>query len=193
MTTSPAAEARHTPRGLGALLTFAGVAGLISSFVLTNDELELAKNPDFVPSCNLSAILNCTNVMKSDQAVVVGFPNPWLGLIAFPIVLTLGVLLLAKVDFPEWIWAGFQAGVTLGIAFVTWLQYQTIYDITALCPWCMVVWSVVIPTFVYVTIRNVRAWHPGHPIVEFLRDWHALILILWYLAIGAAIYFRFYA
>ncbi len=192
-TTTMVAQGRRTHVGLGALLTLSGIIGLISSFVLTHDELELAKNPDFVPSCNLSAILNCTDVMKSDQAVVFGFPNPWIGLIAFPVVVTLGLLLLAKVDFPEWIWAGFQVGATLGIASVLWLQYQTIYEITALCPWCMATWAVVIPTFIYVTIRNVRAWFPGNPIAEFLGDWHALILILWYIAVGAAIFFRFYA
>lgn len=188
-----AGDARRTHFGLGALLTLSGIIGLVSSFVLTHDELELAKNPDFIPACNFSAILNCTDVMKSDQAVVFGFPNPWIGLIAFPVVLTLGVLLLAKIEFPEWIWAIFQVGVTLGIASVLWLQYQTIYEITALCPWCMATWAVVIPTFIYVTIRNVRAWFPGNPVAEFLGHWHALILILWYIAVLAAIFFRFYA
>lgn len=193
MTTSTVAEASHSPRGLGALLTGGGVAGLVASFVLTHDKLELLKNPDYVPSCNISAVVNCTSVMKSDQAELFGFPNPLIGLTFFAVVTTLGVLVLAKVDFPEWVWAGFQVGVLFGIGFVTWLQYETIYQISALCPWCMVAWSVTIPIFLYVTLRNLRAWFAGNRVVEFLRDWHALILILWYLAIATAIYFRFYA
>lgn len=193
MTTSTGVEVRHTPRGLPALLTVGGLAGLISSFVLTHDKLELIKNPDFVPSCNISAVVNCTSVMRSNQAEAFGFANPFLGLIAFPVIITIGILLLAKVDFPEWIWMGLQVGALFGVGFVTWLQYQTIYNIGALCPWCMLTWSVVIPIFIYVTIRNLRAWVPGHPIVEFLRDWHLLILLLWYVLIGTLIYFHFWA
>ena len=193
MTTLTGAEAPHSPRGLGALLTGGGIAGLVASFVLTHDKLELLKNPDFVPNCNISAIVNCTSVMKSDQAEVFGFPNPLVGLSFFAIVTTLGILLMAKVDFPEWVWAGLQVGGLFGVAFVTWLQYQSLYQISALCPWCMLVWAVTIPIFLYVTLRNLRAWIPGNRLVEFLRDWHALVLILWFIAIATLIFFRFYA
>lgn len=193
MTTSAGVEARHQPRGLGALLAVGASIGLLASFVLTHDKHELALNPNFIPSCNLSAIVSCTNVMKSHQSSAFGFPNPWLGLMFFPIVVTIGVLVMARTEFPEWIWAGLQAGVLFGIGLVTWLQFQSLYEISALCPWCMVVWSVTFPIFLYVTVRNLRAWHPGNPVAEFLRDWHALILILWYVAIVSAIYLRFYA
>ena len=192
MTTSAGVEARHQPWGLAALITIGGIAGLIASFVLTNDELKLAKNPNKIFSCDIGQHFSCASVMKSDQAVVFGFPNPWIGMMVFPVLITLGILLLVKVDFPEWIWAGLQVGVTLGVAFVTWLQYQTTYDIGALCLWCMLVWSFVIPIFVFVTIRNLRAWIPGHPVVEFLRDWALLILLLWYVLIGSLIYFHFW-
>lgn len=190
---STGTETPHVPRGLGALFAGGGLIGLVASYVLTHDKLELLKNPAFVPSCDFSSVLSCTNVMKSGQSSAFGFPNPLLGLIGFSIVITLGVLLVAKVDFPEWIWAGLQVGVGFSIGFVFWLQYQSLYQISALCPWCMVVWSVTIPIFLYVTLRNLRAWIPGNPVVEFLRNWHALILILWYIAIAAAIFFRFYA
>ena len=192
MTTSPGVDARLQPRGLGALLALGGTIGLLASFILTHDKHELALNPNFIPSCNLSAIVSCTNVMKSAQSSAFGFPNPWLGLIAFPIVITLGVLTMGRARLPEWAWAGLQGGVLFGIGFVTWLQVQSLYEINALCPWCMVVWSVTIPIFLYVTIRNLRAWRPGNPVAEFLRDWHALILILWYATIITAIYLRFY-
>lgn len=181
------------PRGLGALLTVGGLVGLVASYVLAHDKLELLKNPDFVPSCDFGAILSCTNVMKSVESNAFGFPNPFLGLMGFPVVITLGVLLLAKVDFPEWVWAGLQVGATFGIGFVFWLQFQSLYDISALCPWCMVVWTVTIPIFFYVTLRNLRAWVPGNRVVEFLREWHALILALWFIAIATLIFFRFYA
>ncbi|MGZ5367474.1 vitamin K epoxide reductase family protein [Aeromicrobium sp.] len=190
---STGAEAPHSPRGLGALLVGGGALGLIAAFQLTLDKLKLAENPDYIPSCNFSSILSCTNIMKSAESSAAGFPNPWIGLMLFPIVITLGVLLMAKVDFPEWVWVGLQAGVLFGVGFVTWLQYESLYDISALCPWCMLVWAVTIPIFLYVTLRNLRAWFPGNRVVEFLRDWHALVLVLWYITIGTLIFFRFYA
>lgn len=190
---APAVDAPHAPRGLGALLTGGGLIGLVAAFVLTWDKLELLKNPDFVPSCDFGAIVSCTNIMKSEQSNAFGFPNPLLGLIGFSIVITLGVLLLARTDFPEWVWAGLQAGVVFGIAFVTWLQWQSLYEIGALCPWCMVVWSVTFPIFFYVTLRNLRAWFPGSPAVGFLRDWHALVVGLWFVVIASLIFLRFFA
>ena len=66
----------HQPRGLAALLAVGGLIGLIASFVLTLDKLELLKNPDFIPACDLGSIVSCSNVMKSDQATIFAFMNP---------------------------------------------------------------------------------------------------------------------
>jgi len=181
-----------TSRPLALLLAVGGLIGLVASFVLTRDKLELLADPDFVPSCDFSTVLSCTNIMKTDQASAFGFPNPLIGLIVFPIVVTVGVLLLARVPLPEWVWAGLQIGVSLGIAFVLWLQFQSLYRIGSLCPWCMVVWAVVVPTFLYVTRRNLMTWLPGSPVSRVLADWHVLVLMLWYIAVVAAIMFRFY-
>src|SRR3712207_6860130 len=41
----------------------------------------------------------------------------------------------------------FRSGITLGVVFVGWLITQSLYSIHALCPYCVVVWAVVIPTF----------------------------------------------
>ncbi|MEV6675377.1 vitamin K epoxide reductase family protein [Streptomyces erythrochromogenes] len=38
-----------------------------------------------------------------------------------------------------------------GFAFTVWLIAQCLYVIGALCPWCVVVWAVMIPLFWYVT------------------------------------------
>ena len=190
---STSTDVRREPRGLAALLAVGGIVGLAASFTLTYDKLELLRNPDFVPSCDFGSVLSCSNIMKTSEAEVFGFPNSLLGLIGFSIIITLGVLLMAKIDFPEWVWAGLQVGLVFGILAIHWLIIQSLYGIGSLCPWCMVVWAVTIPIFLYATIRNLRAWIPGNRVVEFLRNWHALILILWFIAIAAAIFFRFYA
>ncbi|EPR76964.1 Integral membrane protein [Leifsonia rubra CMS 76R] len=48
----------------------------------------------------------------------------------------------------------FNIGIAGAFAFCLWLAYQSIFDLATLCPWCMVVWSVTIPMFWAVTLRN---------------------------------------
>ena len=181
------------PKALAWLFTLAGAVALIAAFTLSVEKVKLLLEPDYVPSCNFSAVLSCTNIMKTDQASVFGFPNPFMGLIGFAVVVTLGVVLLSGVRLPEWMWVGTQIGMTFGAGFIVWLQYESLYVIGSLCPWCMVVWAMMLPLFWYTTVRNLGAWLPGNRVAGFVRDWNVLILALWYVAIIAAIFFRFYA
>ena len=77
-----------------------------------------------------------------------GFPNPLIGIAAFSVVVVTGVLAVAKIELPRWYWVGLMAGTGLGALFVHWLIFQSLYKIGALCPYCMVVWSVTILSFV---------------------------------------------
>jgi uncharacterized membrane protein len=182
-------------RGLAWLMTIGGALALYAATILTVDKITLLQDKidgkTTQLSCNLNAFVSCSSVMNSDEAHVFGFANSIIGIAAFSVVLTLGVLMLARVELPELAWIGLQAGVLFGIGFVTWLQGQSIYDIGKLCPWCMVVWAVTIPLFVFVTARNLRSWIPGSAISRFVSDWTFLIVVLWYVAVIAAIWFKF--
>jgi hypothetical protein len=68
-----------------------------------------------------------------------------------------GTLLLAGLALPRWMWLGLQIGSIFGIGFVIWLVVQSLYVIGALCPWCMVVWSVMVPIFWQVTTDNLAS------------------------------------
>ena len=178
-------------RGLGWLLTVGGAFGLLSAAILIIDKIEFLKNPDKALSCDLNAFVSCGGVINTDQASAFGFPNPIIGVAGFAIVVTLGVLAVARVKLPDFVWLGLQAGTVFGIGFVTWLQTQSIYDIQKLCPWCMVVWTIMIPIFVWTTARNLREFLPGNPVSRFVNDWTLLINILWYVVVIAAIWFQF--
>ena len=45
-------------------------------------------------------MVSCGSVMKSDQAEAFGFPNPMLGLVAYAVVICVGVSLLAGAPSP---------------------------------------------------------------------------------------------
>ncbi|QNS08751.1 vitamin K epoxide reductase family protein [Streptomyces xanthii] len=151
---APAGRAASRP--LAALLALTGVAGLIASWVITLDEFALLKDPDFTPGCSLNPVIACGSVMKSAQASVFGFPNPMLGLVTYGIVVCAGMSLLTGARMPRWYWLTFNAGCAFGVGFVTWLQFQSLYRINALCLWCCLAWVATILMFWAVTSFNVR-------------------------------------
>ncbi len=143
---------------LAILLIVGGVVGLIAAFALTLDKFAVVANPDFVPSCNVSALVGCSKNLKSPVGSAFGFPNPLLGLIMFPAPIIVGLAMVSGVRFPRWFLAAFNVGMAFAIGFVAWLITQSIFnlELRVLCPWCMVVWSVVIPMSLGTTLYNLR-------------------------------------
>ncbi|WP_326700418.1 vitamin K epoxide reductase family protein [Streptomyces sp. NBC_01754] len=143
-------------RRFGWLLVITATLGLGASFVITVDKFELLGDPDFVPACSLNPVLSCTDVMRSEQASVFGFPNPLIGLIAFAVVLAVGAGLLAGARYRAWYWLGLNLGTLAGAVFCMWLMTQALYDIGALCLWCVLVWMVTVFLFWHTTLHNLR-------------------------------------
>ncbi|GLP65721.1 MULTISPECIES: vitamin K epoxide reductase family protein [unclassified Streptomyces] len=143
-------------RAFAALLVITGAAGLLASWVITLDKFKLLEDPDFTPGCSLNPVVSCGSVMKSDQASAFGFPNPMLGLVAYGIVVCVGVGLWTGARFPRWYWVTFDAGCLFGVGFVSWLQFESLYRINALCLWCALAWVATIVLFWYVTSFDVR-------------------------------------
>ncbi|QCX75272.1 Vitamin K epoxide reductase family protein [Streptomyces sp. YIM 121038] len=143
-------------RAFALLLVVTGVAGLWASWIITLDKFELLKDPNFQPGCSINPVVACGSIMKSDQAEAFGFPNPMLGLAAYAVVIGVGMSLLAGARFPRWYWLTFNAGTLFGVGFCTWLQFQSLYRINALCLWCCLAWVATILMFWYVTSFNVR-------------------------------------
>ena len=188
-------ETDVTPRPPHLLLTIAGAIGLVAAFVLTVDKFTLLQDKidgvESTFSCDFSAFVSCGGVMDSDQAAAFGFPNSLIGIVGFAVVTTLGVLLWTGAHVKGWVWAGLQVGALFGIGFVTWLQLQSIYRIELLCPYCMVVWAVMIPLFVGISAYSLRRFHPDSGLTRFVSNWTVLIVALWYVAVASAIWFQF--
>jgi uncharacterized membrane protein len=143
---------------LSILLIVGGIVGLIAAFALTLDKFALLEDPDFIPNCNFSVLIGCSKNLNSPVGSAFGFPNPLLGLMMFPAPLIVGVASLAGVRFPRWFWATFNLGMAFAIGFVIYLISNSIFnfDLRVLCPWCMAVWSVVIPMSLATTLYNLR-------------------------------------
>ncbi|WP_298749120.1 vitamin K epoxide reductase family protein [uncultured Serinicoccus sp.] len=139
MTTATPTDARP-PAYLGWVVLVTGLGGTLASLVLAVERYLLLTNPFYAPSCDLGAAVSCRDVMSSWQGAVLGFPNPYLGLLAFPVVVTLGVLVVGGTALPHWCWAGLSLGTLAGFGFVLWLMSQSLFVIQAVCPYCVVVW-----------------------------------------------------
>ena len=193
---APAPVAAVSPAGrpwLGWLLTVGGGVCLLAAVILTVEKIRLVTDPVYVPSCDLNPILSCGTVMATSQASLFGFPNSLIGVAGFAVVLAIGAALLAGATFARWFWIALQTGVTLAVVFVHWLIAQSLWQIGALCPYCMLVWVVTVPLFWYVTLRNLRSWmEPGARWVRALTAFHAVPLTLWFGALTVAITVRFW-
>ncbi|UOE45149.1 vitamin K epoxide reductase family protein [Agromyces larvae] len=152
----PDAPAPTRRLGLGIALLILGALGLLAAFELSVEKVLTLTDPSHVPSCNVGVLVGCGVNLASWQGGVFGFPNPFLGLMAWPVVITIAVALIGGVRFPRWFWIAFNAGVAGALVFVGWLIYQSIYVLDVLCPWCMLTWAVTIPTFWIVTLDNLR-------------------------------------
>ncbi|WP_431908890.1 vitamin K epoxide reductase family protein [Amycolatopsis thermoflava] len=174
------------------VLTVGGALGSLAAITLLIEKIRLLTNPDYVPTCSINPILSCGSVMSTPQAEVFGFPNPILGVAAFPVVTTIGVALLAGAQLPRWFWTGLHLGTVFGLAFVHWLFVQSVYEIGALCPYCMLVWAVTIPIFWYTTLHGLTAGHLPvpralQPAAHALARYHSTVLTIWFLVLIALI------
>ena len=115
------------------------VLSLVASFVLSVDALRLAEDPNAALGCNINSVISCGTVAAAWQSQVLGFPNAFLGLITEPVVITIAVAGLAGVRFPRWFMLTAQVFYTIGLLFAYWLFHQAMFEIGALCPWCMLV------------------------------------------------------
>lgn len=170
------------------ILLIGSLIGFIAAFAIMYEKLHLLSDPSYKPSCSINPIISCGSVMSSSQGSVFGFPNPIIGLAGFPIVATIGLGLLAGAKFKRWFWICAQLGLLFAVCFIHWLFFQSVYRIGALCPYCMVVWSVTIPMFWYLTLYNLRHGSIATPkqligVVNFAQRHHLDTLVVWYLII----------
>lgn len=179
------------------LLLIGGIIVTAASIALSVEVFNRLKNPNFVPICNLNPVLSCTNVADSSQAHAFGIPNYFLGIAGYGAISAVGLAMLAGAQFKRWFWRLMEAGLVFAFLFMTYLQFQTLYRIGALCLFCMVLWVFTWPLFWYTTLYNLKQGNIALPkhlegLTAFAYRFHAEILTSWYLVVIALILKRFW-
>ena len=184
-------------KSLAWMLITGGAIGWIGALALTIERLHVAANPDAVLSCDISPFISCKSVMLTEQAALLGFPNSLIGLAAFVVPILIGFAILAGAKFARWFWLLFTLGMTGGFAFVVWLFSQSLFVIGALCPYCMVAWTGMIPMFWKQFLFSAREGIVPVPLrtVGFFvaaYDWHWLFSFATFGAMFTATIWRFW-
>ncbi|MEV8238870.1 vitamin K epoxide reductase family protein [Microbacterium testaceum] len=176
------------PVAVAIWLVFAGIVGWWAAFSLTMERFAQLQSPGEAASCDFSVLVQCSANLQSPQGSVFGFPNPIIGLTAWMAPVVVGMALLAGARFARWFWALFWLGFAFAITFVVWLISQSIFVLATLCPWCMVTWSVVIPSFFVVTLHVLREGVIPAPrvrhVAERLMPWVPLMTLAAFVVIA---------
>lgn len=172
-----------------------GFFSLLATAILVGERIDLYVDANHHASCDFGGPFSCTSVMKSPEAALFGFPNPFIGLVGFTILLVTGVVLLAGAKLARWCWIAYSVGVVAAFTFLVWLYTQAVYDIKALCIYCMICWLMMIILVFVVLGRNILVG--DFPAPEFLhgwaRNWMWITVVIVALACAASIFIKFMA
>jgi|TARA_B110000305_G_scaffold60002_1_gene66481 uncharacterized membrane protein len=171
-----------------------GVMGWIASFGLTLERLHVAENPDASASCDISPILSCKSVMLSEQAALLGFPNPLIGVAAFIAPILVGMAILAGAKFAPWFWRLFLIGHVFALGFTLWLFTQSAYVIGSLCIYCMVAWAATIPLFWMILGKTMKDGSLGknEKLGDFIFSWSWVLTLMSYLILIVLMLIQFW-
>jgi uncharacterized membrane protein len=136
--------------------------------------------------------------MQTWQATVFGFPNMFIGLMAFPIVIIVAALGLARVQLPRWFYLYANLGFLLGAIFAYWLFFNSLYDIQVLCPWCLIVTFSTTLLLATITSYNLRENNfnlskvRNKQVQAILdKDFHKLLVASWIVLMIVLVFLKF--
>ncbi|MDO4253402.1 MAG: vitamin K epoxide reductase family protein [Rothia sp. (in: high G+C Gram-positive bacteria)] len=180
-------------RSFALLSLLTGIIALVSTSMLVYERLQIYMDASHVSVCDVNALLNCGTVMRTPYAEVFGFPNPFIGLVGYSIVITIAAALLAGARFRPWFWWSMALGHLLAFAFILYLWYNTTFEINALCLFCMIVWVMQIILFVKVVARNIAVFGPANPaLVQPIAGWSWFVVVLILTLMFGIIIIRFF-
>ncbi len=181
----------------GTMLVF-GILGLIAAFVLSVEKIHMLQNPNAVLSCTFNLVLDCSTVMKTWQASLFGFPNSFIGLMGYSVVITVATLGLAGARMPRWFWRTAAICYGLGAIFAYWLFFNSVYVIQVLCPWCLLV--TLSTTLVFASLKHYvlreNVWNFSKRFNTKIQKWldkdvDKMLYAAWLVLLTALVFIKF--
>ena len=152
------------------LLLGGSFVGLVASVWQAAERVQMLKHPAAALSCNLNPVIDCSGVLGNRWAALFGFPNAFIGIAIFGMLLMAGVALVTGTRPSK----GFQrmllAVSTILVLFSFWFFGMSLYVIGKVCIFCLFIWAVSIPVFWYGLISHFRALPPKKTWLRKLQD-----------------------
>ena len=172
------------------------LVGLVASIWQAAERIQMLKHPDLPLSCNLNPVIDCGTVLSNRWASLFGFPNAFIGIAIFAMLLMAGVLLTSG-GKPSRFFSHFLFGVSVVlILFALWFFGMSLYVIGKVCIFCLFIWTASVPIFWYGLLDYLRTLGPKNwlrrlQVVGEQNHW--LVLAAAYIALAALYFLRFKA
>jgi len=121
-----------------AIIIVFALLGLYVSFILSIDTINVIRDAGKDLPCTVSSTINCLSVMKSSQAHILGFPNSFMGIMGYSMILMFGVILLMTKIKNKRFLVLLNLGTLSAFIFSYWLLYSSVSVIGIICPLCVI-------------------------------------------------------
>lgn len=173
------------------ILVVGGLAGLVAMTWQAVERVNMLKNPKTPLGCNLNPIVDCGDVLSNHLSAIFGFPNAFIGIIIFAMVLLSGLWILTG-NKPNRSFKRVLLGLaTILVLFSIWFFSVSLYIIGKICIFCLVGWVVSVPIFVYSLFYWLGSKSSYSRVFKFLQTNHLFVVLLWYLIMLALFFARF--
>lgn len=131
------------------ILSSAALVALVASFWQAAERIHMLKNPSVPLQCNLNPIVDCGGVMTHKLAALFGFPNTFIGMVMFSMLLMSGLLLLHGGSFTKKFHKLVMGLSSVAILFSAWFFWASLYVIGKICLFCLAIWPASVILFWY--------------------------------------------
>lgn len=178
------------------ILTVGALIGLVASFWQVVERITMLKNPGVALSCNINPILDCGSVLSNKWAALFGFPNTLLGIVMFSVLLTFGLSLLTGTELKKWLWKVLAIVSLILILFSAWFFATSLYVIGKICIFCIFIWAVSVPIFLYgfdwlIVNKHLNAKWTKSKLIKLLRNNHSELIFGTYALMLTMYMYRF--
>lgn len=169
--------------------------GLVASVWQAAERVQMLKAPGKALACNLNPVIDCGSVLGNRWAALFGFPNAFIGIAIFAMLLMAGVVLVSGMK-PSKLFSKFLFAIsTILILFSLWFFGMSLYVIGKVCIFCLFIWAVSVPIFWYGKLNYFLTYPLQRPWLKkslaVAQKHHLDVLLLVYAILIALYFFRF--
>jgi len=172
-----------------AVLLVGSLLGLVASFLQMIEKLTLLSSHTPLP-CDLSSVFSCSVVLTAHQSSLFGFPNALICIVLFSMFTMFSITGLMATNTSKKLHKIMLGVATFFLLFALWFLYTSIFDIGAVCIFCLVCFA----GLLLIVGSLIRLNRYKSDILSRMVRYHydILLLMLLFVVVLGVIIIRFY-